>query len=217
MGGRATLPLVAIGCVLLAVALAATLTHAVPVRTGTNEMLATDALGGSVGRLDVCQAGELIPAGTGAVRVSLATTGRPGPALRLVARNGRTTIGHGGLAAGWSGETATIPLRPVTRGQRSARICVTLGASSSVTLEGEASADPSAGPSATASGADLGGRMRFEYLTSERQSRWAQVGAVARRMGYGRALGGGSVAYAVALLMLLAASLGLWRLVRVQR
>ncbi|HEU4701294.1 MAG TPA: hypothetical protein VFS37_02345 [Conexibacter sp.] len=217
MGGRARLPFVAIGCVLLVVAVAAVLTRAAPVRTGTNDVLATTALGGTVGRLAVCQDAELIPPGTGAVRVWLRTTGRPGPALAVTAANGRTTIGRGRLAAGWSGETATIPLRPVTRAPRPARVCVTVGAASSVTIAGEASGDPNAGPPATASGSALRGRLRIEYLTPERQSWWSQIGAVARRMGFGRAPGGGLVAYAAALLMLAAASLALWQLVREQR
>lgn len=217
MGGRARLSIVAIGCVVLVASLAAALTRAVPVRTGSNEMLAATALGSSVGRLDVCQDAEQIPGGTGAVRVSLATAGRPGPALALAATNGRTTIGRGTLAAGWSGETATIPLRPVTRGQRAVRICVTIGASASVTVRGESAFDPNAGPPATASGSELGGRVRFEYLEPERQSWWSQLGTISRRMGFGRAFGGGTVAYAAALLMLCAASLGLWQLVRAER
>ena len=164
MGGRARLSLVAIGCVLLAVALTTALTRAVPVRTGTNETLVTDSLGGTVGRVDVCQDAEPIPAGTGAVRVSLFAPNHSGPPLALVATNGRATIGRGTLAAGWSGEAATIPLRPVARGQRPARICVTIGAAASVVVAGEANADPSTGRSATATGARLKGRLRFEYL-----------------------------------------------------
>lgn len=202
---------------MLIVAVAATLAREVPVRTGTNDTLATSALGGTVGRLDVCQDAELIPAGTGAVRVWLRTTGRPGPALALQATNGRTTIGRGRLAAGWSGETATIPLRPVTRAQREGRVCVTVGASSSVTLAGEAPPDPETGPPATASGSELRGRLRIEYLAPERRSRWSQIGAVARRIGFGRAPGGAAVAYAAVLLMLAAAALGLRQLVRDER
>jgi hypothetical protein len=214
MGGRARLSIVAIGCVLLVAGVAATLTRAEPVRTGTNGVLATEALGGTVGRIDVCQEDELIPAGTGAVRVWVRTTGRPGPALTLVATEDRTTIGRGTLAAGWSGRTATIPLRPLANEQRRALICVTVGAASSVTLAGEASADANAGPPAIAAGAPLRGRLRLEYLTAERRSWWSQIGTLARRMGFGRAPGGGAVAFAAALVMLAAASLGLWQMVR---
>jgi hypothetical protein len=213
MGGRAGLPIVAIGCALLVIGLAAVLTRSAPVRTGTNEMVATDALGGSVGRVDVCQDTELIPAGTGAVRVSLETTGRRGPALSLLATDGDATIGRGTLAAGWSGATAAIPLRPVTREPRSARVCVTVGASASVTLRGDASADPSAGAPATAAGSVLSGRMRFEYLAPERRSWWSQIGAIARRMRFGHAVGGASVALVTALLMLAAAGLAVRPLV----
>jgi hypothetical protein len=213
LGGRARL-IVAIGCVLLVVGVAATLTRAVPVRTGTNETLATVGLGGTVGRIDVCQDAELIPAGTGAVRVWARTTGQPGPALTLVATDGRTTIGRGTLAAGWSGKTATIPLRPATRDERSARICMTVGARSSVTLAGESSRDLNAGPPATAAGAQLGGRLRIEYLAREHRSWWSQIGTTARRMGFGRVPGGGAIAPAAALVMLTTAGLGLRLLVR---
>lgn len=216
MGGRARLLIVSIGCVLLIAGLALTLTRAVPVRTGTNDTLATNVLGGSAGRLDVCQDAELIPAHTGAIRVSLATVGQPGPALTIVATDGRTTIGRGTLTAGWHGEAATIPLRPVTHAPRPARICVFIGASATVIVDGEAHVDPRAGASATAGGAELGGRLRFEYLTRERRTWWSQVGVFATRMGFGRAFGGDGVAYAVALLMLCAASLGLWQLVRAE-
>ncbi|MGN6190250.1 MAG: hypothetical protein ACTHOE_15260 [Conexibacter sp.] len=215
LGGRARLPIVAIGCILLVVAVAAKLSHAVPVRTGTNDALATTALGGTVGRLDVCQTDELIPAGTGGVRVWLRTTGRSGPALALVATNGREVIGRGTLAAGWSGRTATIPLRPVTRAQRSARICVAVGASASVTLAGEVTDDPDhAGPPATASGEQLRGRLRIEYLTPQRRSWWSQIGTLARRVGFGRTPGGSAVAFVAALLMLVAVGLGARQLVR---
>lgn len=197
--------------------MAAALTRAVPVRTGTNAILPLEALGGTVGRIDVCQADELIPAGTGAVRVWLRTTGRPGPALALVATDGRTAIGRGTLAAGWSGKTATIPLRPTTREQRSARICMTVGASSSVTLAGESSNAPNAGPPATAAGAPLRGRLRIEYLKPAHHNWWSQLGAIDRRMGFGRAPAGGGIAFAVALLTLAAASLGLWQLLRSER
>ena len=187
-------------------------------RTGTNDALATTALGGTVGRLDVCQDAELIPAGTGAVRVWLRTTGRSGPGLALRATNGRTTIGRGRLAAGWSGETATIPLRPVARVQQPARLCVTVGASSSVTLAGEITDDPDhAGPPATASGSQLRGRLRIEYLAPGRRSWWSQTGTIARRIGFGRAPGGGGVAFVAVLLMLAAATLGLWQVVRGER
>jgi hypothetical protein len=216
LGGRARLS-IAIGCVLLVVGVAATLTRAVPVRTGTNETLPIEALGGTVGRIDVCQDDELIPAGTGAVRVWLRTTGQPGPALALVATDGRTTIGRGTLAAGWSGKTATIPLRPAAGEQRSARICVTIGASSSVTLAGESSNGPNAGTPATAAGAQLRGRLRIEYLTPVHHSWWSQLGTIARRMGFGRVPSGGGIAFAAVLLMLAAASLGLWQLVRGER
>jgi hypothetical protein len=222
LGDRARPSLVAIGCVLLAAGVAAALTRDVPVRTGTNEMLATTALGGTVGRLEVCQDAELIPAGTGAVRVWLRTTGRPGPALALETTSGGATVARGTLAPGWSGEAATIPLRPVTREQRPARICVTIGATSSVALmgqalTGEASAAPNAGPPATASGTQLGGRLRLEYLMPGRHSWWSQVGTIARRMGFGRRPGGSGVAFAAALLMLAAAGVALRQLVRSER
>jgi len=217
LGGRARLSIVAIGCVLLVVGVAATLTRAVPVRTGTNAVLPVEALGGTVGRIEVCQDDELIPAGTGAVRVWARTTGRPGPALALVATDGRATIGRGTRAAGWSGKTATIPLRPVNHAERSARICVTVGASSSVTLAGESSDGPNAETPATAAGAELRGRLRIEYLTPVHHSWWSQLGTIARRMGFGRAPAGGGIAFAAALLVLAAASLGLWQLVRGER
>jgi len=217
LGGRARLSIVAIGCVLLVVGVAATLTRAVPVRTGTNETLPVAALGGSVGRIDVCQDDELIPAGTGAVRVWLRTTGQPGPALALVASDGRTTIGRGTLAAGWSGKTATIPLRPATREQRSARICVTIGASATVTLAGESSDGAAARTPATAAGGQLPGRLRIEYLTPAQHSWWSRLGTITKRMGFGRAPAGGGIAFAAALLMLAAASLGVWQLLRSER
>jgi len=210
MGGRARLPIAAIGCALLVVGLAAVLSHAVPVRTGTNDALAKSELARSGGRVEVCQNAELIPAGTGAVRVSLAATSPSGPPLALVATNGRTTIGRGALAAGWSGQTATIPLRPVTHVQRPAHVCVTIGASASVALRGEEALEPSA----TAAGTRVEGRLRLEYLAPERATWWSQIGTIARRMGFGHAVGGSAVAIAAALLTLGAASLGLWQLVR---
>jgi hypothetical protein len=214
MEARARLSIVAIGCVLFVIGVTTALTHAVPVRTGTNGMLAETPLGGSSGRVVVCQDAELVPASTGAVRVSLNSAGQAGPALAIAAKDGRTTIGRGTLAAGWSGETATIPLRPVTRGKRYARMCVTIGATASVVLEGEPR--PADQP-ATAAGTPLRGRLRFEYLAPDRRSWWSQSGAIARRMSFGHAIGGSTVALLTALLMLGSATLALWQLVRGER
>ena len=62
----------------------------------------------------VCQPGELVPAGAGALRARIGTYGPPGPRLRLSITGPRgRVVARGGLAAGWSQGDVTIPFERV--------------------------------------------------------------------------------------------------------
>jgi hypothetical protein len=206
---------IAVGCLLLAAALAVTLARADPRRVGANELPVDALLAGPFGSAHVCQDSELLPAGAGAVRISLAATGAGGgPRLTVVAVGAGGTLARGTLAAGWRGAAATVPLRPVARAPQFARICATVGPEAAVTVHGHPSASEGGPPSATVGRSAVGGRIHIDYLTPEPRTWWSQVGGIARRMGFGHALGGSLVAVAALLLTLAAATVALWQLAR---
>lgn len=206
----------AVGCVLLAAALAATLAREVPERLGTNAAVADATLVAPASSFALCQAGEHLPAGTGAVRLSLAPAGAaPGPRLAVtVAGRGGEPVAHGTRAAGWRGAAATVRIRPAIAAARTVRVCTTVGENAGVALFAAPGGGPRDAPSATVDGRRIGGRLRLEYLAPEPSSRWSQARGIARRMGFGHALEGASIAVLSALLMLGAAATALWQLAR---
>lgn len=70
--GRALAALLLLGAA-LAAALALTLSHAAPRRSGTNGVGSETVLASLQPGVRVCQSGELLPAGTAAVRLSVPT------------------------------------------------------------------------------------------------------------------------------------------------
>jgi hypothetical protein len=73
----------------------------------------------------VCQAHELLPANTAAVRLTIGTAGAPGPPLTLTATgpSGRP-LTRGGLAAGWHEGVVRIPVQHVSSPTNEARVCL---------------------------------------------------------------------------------------------
>ncbi|MBS1869129.1 MAG: hypothetical protein JSS99_05655 [Actinobacteria bacterium] len=214
MEGRARLPILAIGCVLIAAALAAVLAQSGVRRTGLNRVRAVAQLGTLERGRTLCQRGELVPAGTGAISVSLLAPPAGGGAVRVavVARDG-TTLAGGAAPAGWGGVARTIPLRPVLARDAVARVCVTAAGGGIVGLAGEGAADGGGGRAAIGRRA-LGGDLRLVYLRAHAASWWSEVATVARRMGAGHPLGGTALAVLTALLLTAAGALAAWQLLR---
>lgn len=137
----------------------------------------------------LCDPGEIVPAGTGALRLrALAEAGR-GPALSVsVAGPPGTrlaaTEATGGLAAGWRTGSIRIPLRDtVGNTLGGGTVCVRNVGASTVSLGGAA---PDGASVVTVDGHYLDGKPRVEYLGPGSQSWFALLPELARRFSLGK-------------------------------
>jgi hypothetical protein len=151
----------------------------------------------------LCQAHEMLPSGSSAIRVWLDATA--GPRVSVAVYSDGRMIAGGTRGSNWIGGSVTVPLRPLPRTTAGATICVSFPLHDETVLAQGTSS--SAALSAHEGARALGGRMRIEYLRPSRRSWLAMAGEVARRMGLGRAAGGTWVALAA--LALLGAALAL--------
>jgi hypothetical protein len=210
MSGARRALIVALG--LLAVALAAVLSGSPPSVTRSPLPLAELAeLGNVSGPTRLCQSGEVLPAGTTAVRLSLETL--IGPPVALTASAGGRVLTSGRRAAGWSSGSVTIPVAPLARAHARVTICARVSRPRE-----QLNVDGVAGPPGTAvheaHGNALEGRMFVEYLRPGTSSWLSRARSVARRMGLGHALDGGWIAILAAALMATVAALLSWLVVR---
>jgi hypothetical protein len=197
----------AAGLALLAVAIGVTL------RASPTTVLATNRIpdAGEVARTrkstSACQAGELLPAGASAVRLTLA--GEIGPAVAVAVKSGGHTLARGSRGDGWTGASVTIPISPVSHTTPGAVICFALGRPlGDIEIFGEHTVGAHAlvGPRGEA----LPGRMGVEYLGPGRASWLSRLPAIARRMGFGHAWGGSWIVFALLVAMAGAAGLLAW-------
>jgi hypothetical protein len=145
-----------------------------------------------------CQDGETVPAGTTAVRVTLAA--EIGPRVMLTASSGGRTITHGVRSAGWTGATVTIPVERVHANASGAELCFALARPLEVIeLFGRhtVGAESLVGPH----GQRLPGRLGVEYLRAGGGSWLSLIPKIAERMGFGHAWGGTWIAFELAVAM----------------
>jgi hypothetical protein len=208
--GRAIAATLAVGLAMLVVALIVTLSHASARRMGTNRMIVEKVLiVGSNGTL--CQAREIVPAGTGALRLSIKpVVAGGGPTIMAEVMRGHTAVARGTAKPGWTGEHVVVPLPTPLRSDVTGSICITLGRRK-VALGGQKTRAAVAARSGTQS---LGGRLRIDYLRSTHESWWSFASTVGFHMGLGRAPGGAWAALLALTSMLVAIALGSWQLVR---
>jgi hypothetical protein len=177
----------AAGLALLAVAIGLTLVHSPSVlarKSGTahiEDRIATTTHGATY-----CQAGELLPARTSAIRLSLGADTGPRVVVRIT--TGGREIAGGTQGSGWTGRVVTVPLKPLARAIHAATVCASFQLRDErVTAFGQASSRTTAaydGPH------PLGGRMLIEYLRPGTRS-WASLApSTARRLGLGRVVSG---------------------------
>ncbi len=183
--------------VLIAVALALTLSSAPPSLAGSNGVLEDKLVSIIRGDTTVCQPHEAVPRGTIAVRLSILML--LGGRLDVEVRSHARVLTRGTLAAGWRGRVVTVPLTRLRHAATDASVCVRLGPTS----EGAGLIGSSAAPAASATVGDhpRGGRIRIEYLRAGTASWWSQASAVIRRMGLGRAWAGSGIALLAVALM----------------
>jgi hypothetical protein len=201
----------ALGAALVALALGLTLQGAPASVAGTNGIRE----GAEVARTDratsACQLQEALPAGTSAVRLTLAA--EIGPPVSVTASAGGRPITHGARGAGWTGASVTVPVRPVSRGVSGATLCFALGRPlESVAIFGQKG--PGANALSGPRGERLRGRMGVEYLRPGHASWFSLLPSIARRMGFGHAWPGTWIVFALALAMAGAAAMLAWLALR---
>lgn len=133
-----------------------------------------------------CQAGETLPAGASAIRLTLAAD--IGPAITVTVMAGHAVATHGARGSGWTGTSVTVPVKPVARTTPGAKVCFAFAHPlEAVTIFGKKTPAAIALTSGTQT---LPGRIGIEYLRQSSASWLSLLPAIARRMGYGHAWGG---------------------------
>jgi hypothetical protein len=158
-----------------------------------------------------CQSHELLPQGTAAVRVSLVAP--LGPRVDVVVSSRGHAVTSGETGPGWTGETVTVPLRPLPRAVAPTTVCVSfrlpderlylLGQTTSAVLAARGGLGA------------LPGRMRLEYMRPGPRSWASLIPSVIRRMSFGRATSGTWIVF-LALALAAAVAILTVRLVRTE-
>lgn len=149
-------------------------------------------------RIAACQADEVLPRGTSAIRMRVFAF--LGPRVTIAVRAHGRMIAHGERGSGWTGGVVTVPVGALAATVRGVDVCFT------VALNGDETGDlvgerTTAGRAARGPAGSLPGRVRLEYLRPGSSSWWSLAPSVARRMGLGHAWGGTWSAVLVLVLM----------------
>ncbi|HXA53341.1 MAG TPA: hypothetical protein VNV37_00555 [Solirubrobacteraceae bacterium] len=198
------------GLALIAIAVVVTLAHSplVVVRRGPPPEL---PLVSTTQAAAACQSGEALPHGTTAIRLSLTAALGPRVAVRVL--SGARVVTRGTAPAGWSDASVTVPVQPLPRTLAPVKVCfATSYMNGKISMRGVHTAPAEAVRSHE--GPPLPGRMDIEYLRPGGSSWWSQVGAIARRLGLGRAASGTGNALLVLALLAALVSLSSWLVVR---
>jgi hypothetical protein len=190
----------AAGLVLTTIAVGAVLTRSPLLVAGTNSISVRKAVRDLHGDDGGCQQVSTLPAGTSAIRLSLAAG--IGPRVRLTAFAGRGVLTRGERAAGWVDGTVTVPVRGVPHMVRNALICTTVGPAIERLEIGGTPVKPSP------RGRNFDGlELRMEYLRPGTQSWLTLAPSISRRLGLGHAAAGTWIVFLLLALMLAVAAL----------
>lgn len=186
-----------VGLVLLALACALVLTRSPQrvVRGGLPEgaLVASTNTG-----ISTCQAGEVLPAGVSAVRLSVWAFF--GTNVHVTVSSGSHVLTSGSRGPAWTGSSVTVPITPLHRAVSPVKVCFRLGPTSEVLYLQGGGAPPS-DVATGANGEPLGGKLNIEYLAPGHGSWWSRILQVSRRLGLGHALTGTWVALLIFALM----------------
>jgi hypothetical protein len=204
-GSRDVKVTLGVGIVLIAAGGAVTLTHAPPsvARPGVPAQSLRPL---TVNAAEVCQANETIPSGVSAIRVSLGAYF--GPRVRVTAYSGSRVLTTGTRGPGWSGNSVTVSVAPLSKSASAVRLCIDAAPNSELIYLGGIAT--STQESAIWHGAAIGGRVGVEYLASGRRSWWSRILSVERHMGIGHALSGTWVVLLIAVLLAAAGGLAVY-------
>jgi hypothetical protein len=177
----------------------------------TNGVLEKGKLAETYSAARACQSGEVLPAGTSAIRLALESG--LGPRLSVAVLSGGRTLTRGAVGSGWISSTVTVPVRPVSRAVSNVRVCFSFGRTGErVALIGSPSSSTVAVKDNE--GHALPGRIEIEYLRPGSDSWWSLAHAVARRMGLGRAPSGGWIVLTLLAFMGTVVAISSWLVLR---
>jgi hypothetical protein len=176
------------GTLALLVALVATLSHGAQRRSGTNGVLPASFIATGDAGATFCQQDELLPAGTGALRVWLSAQSPPAARVSITLRH-RGAVLDRTTAEGWAGVFAEVPIRRTARDLEDVDVCFRIERGP-VTLVGGPT--PANTGSLRTGGREVDSAIPIEYLRRGRESWWSYAPLVVRRMGLGRGDWGGT-------------------------
>lgn len=194
----------------IAVAIGLTLARSPQVVVARNMLVPHKTLTATDTDAEACQAGEVLPRSTAAIRLGLTTN--IGSRVRVTVMSGIHTIDSGSQAPGWRGASVTVPLRPLRQTYAPVRVCFALSdLNASVGMLG---LETDRREAARSHGRALPGRVRIEYLRSGERSWWSMIDEVAWRLGLGRAASGTWNALLLVALTLTLVALSSWLVTR---
>ena len=200
-----------VGLTFMAVAIAVTLSGSPVVVLHANSTLAAGSIAETTSGARACQSGEFIPAGTSAIRLTLAA--EVGPGVDVTALSGSHVLTSGGVGDGWTGGSVTVPVRPIRHASSDTRICFGLDPSKeSVEIVGSPTSSVVAAKGGN--GEPLPGRLKVEYLTRTGHSWWSVAPEVARRIGLDHAPSGTWVVLTLIALMGTVIAISSWLVLR---
>lgn len=176
------------GLALVAVAIGVTVLQAPMIVAGTNKSRGRvdQTIASTVSDASYCQAHEVLPRGTSAVRIWLDAAA--GPRMSVAVSSAGRAITGGVRGSDWTGSSVTVPLKPLSRTVSDATVCASFRLRDE-TIVAQGYVTPAANAARDGRHA-LPGRIWIEYLRPGTRS-WASMSlGIARRMGLGRAAAG---------------------------
>jgi hypothetical protein len=175
------------GLVLVAIAIAVTLSGSPVVVIHRNSNVAVGTFAETQSNAAACQDNEVLPGGTSMIRLSLTSDAGPNTSVSVLQDGHLLTSGS--VGSGWTGGSVAVPVKAVDRTSEHVRVCFQLGPTTeTVGIIGEHTG--AAVAAFGKEGTTLAGRFRIEYLRRGSSSWWSEALMVARRMGLGRAPSG---------------------------
>jgi hypothetical protein len=152
----------AVGLTAIAVSIVVVLLHSEQRRSGS-DLTPNGAFVAALGPgQQTCQEGELLPADTSAVRVTLGAEGTPASAVRVTFTGPHgELLSSGGLAAGWKQGVVRIPITRVSRATEPVRVCLRDVGTSQIAIAGTA---PDPGYHMLVGGRTVEARLRYDYM-----------------------------------------------------
>lgn len=198
----------ALSLVLLILAVGVTLSRSPALVIRSNSVPAAVEFASVTGHFAGCQANEVLPRLTTAIRLSLYSV--LGPRVAVRALSGKRLLTRGERSAGWTAADVTVPVKPVTQTTTGVAICFEfLAKDESVGLTGQRVQAAGARPG--------GGLLKIEYLAPGKQSWWSLLSTVAAHVAFGHAWNGFWVVPFLAAIMGAIAMIVAWSATRLTR